>query len=224
MTQFSLMAVWNPLDCIWETDRNGKGVRWKRKIGPWKRVQKEEFEKIDALSGEQIFDYTKQVVGTSTGLFQQNHYHVYICPIFFGLPGPDAAVEYKNTMLSILMKLKNRFQRELTIFDDIKNVRKVMVGEISIPDHTALFCVHKHMVRTSKMVNVRRINKYIAAITRYTSLLESRLESNHQRYYDHYITTLLRMQPVERADAQRKRKRRAPDRLNIATTKSKSYF
>jgi len=221
------MAIWAPLDCIWETDTNGNAARLKRKIGPWKRVQNEEFEKIDALSGEQIFDYTKQVVRRPVEIFRMDHYHVYISPIFFGSTGPDAAAEYKNTMISILMKLKNRFQRELTIFDDIKNVRKVMVSEISIPDHTALFCVHKHMVRKSQMINVPRIQKYIAAIAKFTSRLESSLESNHQRYYDRQQ----RLQAVERAEAlrkereaQKKRKRRAPERLNIATTKSKSYY
>ena len=202
------MSSWNPF----------RNYERSTEPGYWKTFQDEEFQKITSMSTDQLFDYIRHLVFSSIEWMAVYHMMV------LAYNGQDVAAEYKNTMLSILMKLKGRLGEELQIFDDIQNVREVMTGEISLPDHTALFCVHKHMVRMSKMVNVSMIRRYLSGLSKLISKLESGFEENRNRYLNEILPRRQREEEMERAEARRKRKRRAPERLNITSTKSKSYL
>ena len=193
---------------------------------PWRRFQDEELQRIISMSTDQLFGYIRHVVTSYNIIQSMMVYHMMaLAYSFHGLPGPDIAAEYKNTMLSLLMKLKGRLAEELQIFDDIQNVREVMTGEISVSDHTALFCVHKKMVQMSESlperVNEPRIRKYLSHLSRFISKLESGFEENDNRYLNELLP---QRELMERAEARRKRKRRAPERLNITSTKSRSYL
>ena len=118
-------------------------------------------------------------------------------------------------MISILMELKNRIEKELQIFDDIQNVRDVMVGDISMSDHTALFCVHEHMVRRSKMVKAKKIRRYIAKISNFIKEIEALFSL-------HYFN--LQQEEEKERLRTRRRRRGAPERLNITTTKKNHIF
>ena len=78
------------------------------------------------------------------------------------------------------------FQEKLKIFDDIENVREVMAGYISIPDHTALYCVQKHMVRNSKKIETSKIRNYLSELTNFIANLKEIFKRNH----DHYFYTI----------------------------------
>ena len=122
------------------------------------------------------------------------------------------------------------FLEKLKIFDDINNVREVMAGYISIPDHTALYCVHKYMVRNSKRIETSKILNYLSALTNFITNLKEIFKRNHDRYF----YRIRQQQALERAEAYfaanlavaqlGKRTRRAPERLNITSTKKKSYL
>ena len=208
------MDSWNPFRYTWEQHNYEQATV----PGPWKQFQDEEFQKITSMSTDQLFDYIRHLVFSSIEWMAVYHMMV------LAYNGQDVAAEYKNTMLSILMKLKGRLGEELQIFDDIQNVREVMTGEISLPDHTALFCVHKHMVRMSKMVNQPRIRKYLSALSKFMSKLESGFEKNRHRYLNDILPQRQRREEMIRAAARRRRNRRAPERLNITSTKTKSYL
>ena len=216
------MVIWNPFRNILEGDPSRSTGP-----GPWKEIRDKEFRKINSMSLEQLFHHIRHAGDDSITLITFYQMALYPRGKFYGLSGPDAAAELKNTMISILMKFKTRLDEELQIFEDIKNVREVMVGEISLSDHIALFCVHKHMVKMSKMVNVSRINRYQSRLSRFRSKLESGFEENRIRYLD-FLQEIQRQQEMERVadrtEERRKRKRQAPERLNITTTKSKSYL
>lgn len=202
---------WNPMTSIVDYDLQSTGP------GPWKIIQEQEFQKIASLSTDQLLDYIKYAARADCWAIGRLHSAVYNSSIIFGLSGPDAATEFENTMISIVMKLKNQLEEQLQIFDDITNVREVMVGDISISDHTALFCVHKHMVRRSKMVRAKKIRRYIA---KKMSFLIREIESLFALHYLNLQKEELR----ERLQVRRMRKRRAPARLNITSTKKKSYL
>ena len=89
------------------------------------------------------------------------------------------------------------FQEKLKIFDDIKNVREVMAGNISIPDHTALYCVHKHMVRNSKRIETSKIRNYLSALTNFITNLKEIFKRNHDRYF----YRIRQQRALERAEA-----------------------
>ena len=107
-----------------------------------------------------------------------HHTAVYNCEFIFGMTGPDAANEYEKTLMSIVMKLKNRVEEELQIADDIQNVRKVMTGNISISDHTALFCVYKRMRNTARASKIRR---YIDKMAYVIEKIETVFRLHHWR-------------------------------------------
>ena len=116
---------------------------------------------------------------------------------------------------------------ELDIFDDIRNVRKIMVGDISLPDHIALFCVHEHLVRMSK-IRVPIIRKYQSELSHFISkvFLQFTL-TNREYWFDFY-----HRQEMELLESRKDiaiynrplRQRKAPERLNITSTKAKSYL
>ena len=116
----------------------------------------------------------------------------------------------------------------MNIFDDIRNIKKVMVGDISLADHTALFCVHKHMIRVSK-ARVPIIREYQTRLSRFISDIFLRFTLTSRYYWEEYYHRL----DMEFLEAQKdvaswrenrpRRQRKAPKRLNITTTRTKSY-
>ena len=118
----------------------------------------------------------------------------------------------------------------MKICDDINNVREVMVGDISISDHTALFCVYKNMVRKNKMIEESKIRNYSSKLTNFISVLKQIFENNIDRYLNRFRNQRDRERIKNYFDAYRtlaqwgKRKRQAPERLNITSTKKKSYL
>ena len=201
---------WNPMTKIRDYDLHSAGPE------TWKIIQEEEFQKITSLSTDQLFDYIKYVVRADFWTIGRYYSAVYNSSLMFGSSGPDAATEFENTMISIVMKLKNRLEEELQIFDDIQNVREVMVGNISLSEHTAMFCVYNHMVRISKRIRASKIRRYIAKV----SFCIKEIKSIFEIHYFELEQEELR----ERLQARRRRKRRAPERLNITSTKQKSYL
>ena len=109
---------------------------------------------------------------------------------------------------------------ELNIHNDIKNVQEVMNSNISTPDYTALSLIHEQMVQMSK-TRPTKIPPYLEQVKRFIDDMKVHFDSNKQRY-------LYRLESEQLEEAcrirWRKRTRQAPERLNITTTKSKSYL
>ena len=165
--------AWNPIGSILDERDYIRSVTWTindlydPRPGTFKRVQDREFQMIVSMSKTQVINYGKYVLTSRSNsmiLIKIDHGLIYTRRSFHGLSGPDAAAEYGNAIISILMKLKDRLDQEIQIFRDIKNVRKVMVSGVSLSDHTVLFCVHEHMVKMSKTVNVSRIRRYLSRL------------------------------------------------------------
>ena len=195
---------WNPLNRIEDYDiESGR---------PWKIIQEEEFQKITSLSTEELFSYINHAVRTNWFEITLNHSAVYQYEFIFGMTGPDAANEYEKTLMSIVMKLKNRLEEEVQISGDIQNVREVMAGNISVSDHTALFCVHNRMRKTARASKIRR---YEEKMTYFIKNIEAVFQMHHW--------SLQKWEEEQRLEARRTRKRRAPERLNITSTRKKSY-
>ena len=103
-----------------------------------------------------------------------------------------------------------------------------MVGDISLADHTALFCVHKHLIRMSK-TRVPIIREYQTRLSRFISSIFLRFTLTNRYYWEEYYHRL----DMELFEAQKdvaswrenrpRRQRKAPERLNITTTRTKSY-
>ena len=199
---------WNPLTRIEDYDLESGG--------PWKIIQDEECQKIASLSTGELFSYINHVVRTNWWSITVHHSAVYEYDIIFGITGTHAANKYENTMMSIVMKLKNRLEEELQISDDIQNVREVMAGNISISDHTALFCVHKHMVRMRNTARASKIRRYMEKMTYFIQNIEALFRMHHLQVQE--------MEQRARLEARRRRKRRAPERLIITSTQKKSYL
>ena len=196
---------WNPLTRIADYDMESGG--------PWKIIQEEECEKIASLSTEELFSYINHAVRTEWSAIMFHHGAVYECEFIFGITGPDAANEYEKTLISIVTKLKNRLEEEKQISDDNQNVRAVMTGNISISDHTALSCVYKRMRNTARASKIRR---YVEKMDYFIKNVEAVFQMHH--------IGLQKGEEKARLEARRRRKRRAPERLNIASNKKKSYF
>ena len=102
-----------------------------------------------------------------------------------------------------------------------------MVGNISIPDHTALFCVHQHMVRRNKMIEESKIRNYSIRLSNFMSVLREIFQRNVDRYLSRIQNERARERAKNYFAAYRtlaqweKRKRQPPERLNIASTKKK---
>ena len=162
------LPEWNPLTRIEDYDmESGR---------PWNIIQEEECEKIASLSTEELFSYINYAVSTEYGAIMVHHASVYECDFIFGITGPDAANEYEKTLIAIVMKLKNRLEEEKQISDDIQNVRKVMTGNISISDHTALSCVYKRMRNTASASKIRR---YMEKMTDLIKNVEAIFQLHH---------------------------------------------
>ena len=71
---------------------------------------------------------------------------------------------------------------ELTLYDDIKNVEEVMVGDISTLDYTALWLVHKRMLKTAEIASTTKINEYLSKLYGYTSKLNFAFNCNYSHF------------------------------------------
>lgn len=104
-----------------------------------------------------------------------------------------------------------------------------MVGDISLANHTALFCVHKQMVKMSK-TRVPIIREYQSRLSRFISSIFLRFTLTNRYYWEEFYHRL----DMELYEAQKdiassrenrpRRQRKAPKRLNITTTRTKSYL
>ena len=113
-----------------------------------------------------------------------------------------------------------------------------MDGDISTLDYTALWLVHKRMLKTAEIASTTKINEYLSKLYGYTSKLNFAFDCN----YSHFLVRQYNQRRAQRAadkmartenrEAESinylrnrsKRDRRAPERLNITSTKSKSYL
>lgn len=100
-----------------------------------------------------------------------------------------------------------------------------MVGDISLADHTALFCVHRHMIRTSK-TRMPIIRQYLSRLQSFIVDIVSSFTS-----FDAWHEEDCDLREMEREEEQKnmainnrpQRRRKAPERLNITSCKGKSY-
>ena len=100
-----------------------------------------------------------------------------------------------------------------------------MVGDISLADHTALSCVHRHMIRASK-TRMPIIRQYHFRLQRFIVDIVSSFTS-----FDAWHEEDVELREIEREEEQRnmainnrpRRRRKAPERLNITSCKGKSY-
>ena len=201
--------------------------------GPFKSAKKRECRKIAAMSIYELYDFIDYEIepappNTMTPGMQMEHYMLMwmFGPRPFGVSELEAAAKYKNTVLSILMYLQRRLEGELKITEDIKNVREVMNGHISTPDYTALSLIHERMIQTSE-IRVPKIRQYLSRLARFIPEMRRNFESNEARFDTPYTRERRREYSgtfgYEAQNRRSQRKRRAPDRLNIASKKSKSY-
>ena len=88
---------------------------------------------------------------------------------------------------------------ELTLYDDIKNVEEVMVGDISTLDYTALWLVHKRMLKTAEIASTTKINEYLSKLYGYTSKLNSlhSIVITVTFWYDNTINVVLNEQQIK---------------------------
>ena len=71
---------------------------------------------------------------------------------------------------------------ELTLYDDIKNVEEVMVGDISNLDYTALWLVHKRILKTAEIASTTKINEYLSKLYGYISKLNFAFDCNYSHF------------------------------------------
>ena len=102
-----------------------------------------------------------------------------------------------------------------------------MVGDISLPDHIALFCVHKHLIRMSK-IRVPIIRKYQSELSHFISKVFLQFTLTNREYWFDFH----HRQEMELLESRKDiaiynrplRQRKTPERLNITSTKTKSYL
>lgn len=127
---------------------------------------------------------------------------------------------------------------------DLVNIRKVMTGAISTSDYTVLFLVCNHMAAHGKIerVNLKDLRNELERLVSHRSkfaIYRQRLKWDHN-LSDERIQRPIRRQEslwiMERTrppnpinpvfhdtNSRPRRQRRAPNRLNIATTRGRSY-
>ena len=222
------------------------------------------------MSISQVFDYVQFVVDSdSDWKIQASHRWIMLDNVrpeeIFKVSSLSAATEYKKTINFMLTKLQSRLAGktslkkgesmrltkrnfytllilgELILYDDIKNVEKVMAGDISTLDYTALRLVHKRMLKTAEIASKTNIKEYLSKLSGFTFHLNLLFDKN----YNHYVVRQIGLYNQRRAQRvvdkivlaedreaesiiylrnRPKRDRRAPERLNITSTKSKSYL
>ena len=120
---------------------------------------------------------------------------------------------------------------ELNVLTDLKNIRQVIVGKMSTPEYTFLDLVYRHMVKSAKVdqrdflddfQNPNNIKRVRIRLAGYIQKL------NWITVWD---ARILIKRPIElnesptiiENNSRPQRQRRAPNRLNIASTKGRSY-
>ena len=113
-----------------------------------------------------------------------------------------------------------------------------MVGDISTLDYTALWLVQKRMLKTAKITSKEKIHEYLSKLSDFTSKINFAFDCDykhyllrqyHRRRAQRAVDKMIRAEDREAESIiylrnRPKRDRRAPERLNIASTKSKSYL
>ena len=107
------IQYWDPFKCVWNDDsqssqwwHNGITDKQKTEPGPWKRVREGEWKKMISMSMPQLFDYIKLIVD-SRWRIEAHFSWILKSDEIFRVSGSAAAAEYKQTITSILVKLKS---------------------------------------------------------------------------------------------------------------------
>lgn len=114
-----------------------------------------------------------------------------------------------------------------------------MLGDISTPEYTALWLVHKRMMEAAEIASKTKIHEHLSKLSDFVSNLNYAFAGNLER---HYLERQYNQRRAQRAmdrivrgegreaesvihlSKRPKRDRRAPERLNITSTKSKTYL
>ena len=100
-----------------------------------------------------------------------------------------------------------------------------MVGDISLADHTVLYCVHKYMIRNSErsMPIIRQhkslLERFIVVVTNWFA----RLDQDHLMEVEFHEREWQEEQDNMAINNRPRRRRKAPERLNITSYKGISY-
>ena len=115
--------AWNGANYGWNKDGrlfiNRITDEQKTELGPWERVREEESKKIAQMSIYQLFDYIQFIVDSDSVKNIETHhcwimFHNHRSEEIFRVSGLDAAAEYKQTIISILAKLKSQLAGKTT--------------------------------------------------------------------------------------------------------------
>ena len=101
-----------------------------------------------------------------------------------------------------------------------------MLGNIAVPDHIVLSCVYSKLIRLKK-IRLPKIREYQSELQHFIKNVFLRFTLTNREYWFDYYTR----QEMELLEARKDiaiynrplRRRKAPERLNINSTKAKSY-
>ena len=106
-----------------------------------------------------------------------------------------------------------------------------MLGDISTPEYTALWLVHKRMMKAAEIASKTKIHEHLSKLSDFVSNLNYAFAGNYynQRRAQRAMDRIVRAEDREAESViylsnRPKRDRRAPARLNITSTKSKTYL
>ena len=216
--------------------------------GPWQEVEKEECKKIFSMPITQLFDYVESVVSDRGSIFllQRQFSAYWAIEQISGNPGIMAGDQFAWTLASILYNISRRLDEEMKIVKDIENVKEIMNGTLFTSDYTALSLIRDHMVEISK-IRLPKIRDYQSRLIDFAGWTVGYMESDFGEYWeqeyewndgfyasgrykfrrDMYLGRRKEYRKmIRRAQAltnRPQRQRKAPERLNIATNRSKSY-
>ena len=230
----------NPLLFL-RIDPSHESGTWEEVGEAWTAVENEECQKISSMSNVQFFDLIEHILSDPKRSAEpiETQYVSYLgSREIYDLDGWDSARYFKyaikNVLRSLVRRLEGKFQLKSWLIDrfwfsgelsgdDIRNVKEVMVGDISLADHTALTCIHKYMIRMNKR-RVPIIRKYkfeleefITNITNMFAILDGNhlMEIREMQWQEEQDNMAIKNRP--------RRQRKAPERLNIISCKGKSY-
>ena len=141
-----------PKSAFWKCDATWTPETWKIKAN-------EESQKIDEMSRVALIEYIKDFTGTPVATVNLKKQLLEFVDKDFE-DGRPAQVVFRETMKSIFDKLQTRLGEfdvhHIHETDDIRNVRKLMTGDISTSDYTVLYLVHRHMVKKAKQIETMK--------------------------------------------------------------------
>ena len=207
----------------------------------WIAVENEECKKINSMSNVQLFDYIQHIISDPKRSAEpiETQYISYLGSTeIFDLDSWDAAHHFectiKNVLIALVRRLEGKYQLKSWLInrfwfsgelsgDDMRNVKEVMVGDISLADHTALSCIHKYMIRMNKRrVPIIRqykfeLEEFIINISNMFAILDGNhlMEIREMQWQEEQDNMAIKNRP--------RRQRKAPERLNITSCKGKSY-